>query len=157
MPPAPAPIGWQCGGRREYYALDANPEYWGGAPANRRIIVRHIKEAATQRLMLLRGDIDYARDLDADQLKALAGDRHFRFDTGVQTVITYLALNQRNPYLRRPEVIEAIKYLVDYDGMARAILGPTRTAASERSSRRVFSAPSTTGRSPMIPPAPRRC
>ena len=110
----------------EYYALDANPEYWGGAPANHRVIVRHIKEAATQRLMLLRGDIDYARDLDADQLKALAGDGHFRFDTGIQTAITYLALNQRNPYLRRPEVIEAIKYLVDYDGMARAILGPTR-------------------------------
>jgi peptide/nickel transport system substrate-binding protein len=27
---------------------------------------------------------------------------------------------------RRPEVVEAIKYLVDYAGMARAILGPTR-------------------------------
>jgi peptide/nickel transport system substrate-binding protein len=114
---------WRPG---EHYTLAANPDYWGGAPANRRVIVRHIKEAATQRLMLLRGDIDYARDLDADQLAALAGDRRFRFDTGVQTLITYLALNQRNPYLRRPEVVEAIKYLVDYDGMARAILGPTR-------------------------------
>lgn len=110
----------------ERYILDANPAYWGGAPANRRIIVRHIKEAATQRLMLLRGDLDYARDLDADQLAALSGDPRFRLDRGVQTLITYLALNQRNPYLRRPEVIEAIKYLVDYAGMARAILGPTR-------------------------------
>ena len=110
----------------ERYTLDANPAYWGGAPANRRIIVRHIKEAATQRLMLLRGDIDYARNLDADQLAALARDPRFRLDRGVQTMITYLALNQRNPYLRRPEVIEAIKYLVDYAGMARAILGPTR-------------------------------
>ena len=110
----------------ERYIRDANPDYWGGPPANRRIIVRHIKEAATQRLMLLRGDIDYARDLDADQLAALAHDPRFRLDRGVQTAITYLALNQRNPYLRRPEVIEAIKYLVDYAGMAHAILGPTR-------------------------------
>jgi len=110
----------------ERYTLDANPDYWGGAPANRRVIVRHIKEAATQRLMLLRGDIDYARDLDADQLAALSGDPRFRLDRGVQTLITYLALNQRNPYLRRPEVVEAIKSLVDYAGMARAILGPTR-------------------------------
>ncbi len=110
----------------EHYALDANPDYWGGAPANRRIIVRNVKEAATQLLMLLRGDIDYARDLGADQLAALAGDGRFRIDKGVETLITYLALNQRNPYLRRPEVIEAIKHLVDYDGMARAIVGPTR-------------------------------
>jgi peptide/nickel transport system substrate-binding protein len=110
----------------EHYTLDANPGYWGGAPRNRRIIVRDIREAATQRLMLLRGDIDYARDLGADQLKALSGDPRLRFDTGVDSMITYLALNQRNPYLRRPRVIEAIKYLVDYDGMARSLFGPTR-------------------------------
>src|SRR5216683_3015633 len=73
----------------ERYVLDANPDYWGGTPANRHVFVRHIKEAATQRLMLLRGDIDYARDLDKDQL-------------------------------------EAIKHLIDYVGIAHAILGPTR-------------------------------
>jgi peptide/nickel transport system substrate-binding protein len=110
----------------EHYTLDANDAYWGGAPANRRIIVRHIKEPATQRLMLMRGDLDYARDLDKDQLEALAGIAGIRIDRGIQGNITYLALNQRNPYLRRPEVIEAFKYLVDYDGMERSILGGTR-------------------------------
>jgi peptide/nickel transport system substrate-binding protein len=109
----------------ERYVLDADPGYWRGAPANRRVIVRHIREAATQRLMLLHGDIDYARDLDKDQLDGLAGNGAIRFDRHLQSLITYLALNQRNPYLRRPQVIEAIKYLVDYDGIARAILGPT--------------------------------
>jgi len=110
----------------ERYVLDANPDYWGGTPANRHVFVRHIKEAATQRLMLLRGDIDYARDLDKDQLEAIAGNPAIRFDRGVQSLVTYLALNQRNPYLRRPEVIAAIKHLIDYDGIAHAILGPTR-------------------------------
>jgi peptide/nickel transport system substrate-binding protein len=110
----------------EHYALDANPGYWDGAPRNARIIVRHIKEASTQRLMLERHDIDYARDLDKDALAALAGRRDIRIDQGVQSLITYLALNQRNPYLRRPEVIEAMKYLVDYDGMATSVLGPAR-------------------------------
>ncbi|HEX7967869.1 MAG TPA: ABC transporter substrate-binding protein [Stellaceae bacterium] len=110
----------------ERYVLDANPDYWGGAPANRHVFVRHIKESATQRLMLLRGDIDYARDLDKDQLDALARHPHIRIDHGVQSLVTYLALNQRNPYLRRPAVIAAIKHLVDYDGIERAILGGTR-------------------------------
>lgn len=110
----------------ERYVLDANRDYWGGAPANRHVFVRHLKEAATQRLMLSRGDIDYARDLDKDQLEALARDPAIRIDAGVQSLVTYLALNQRNPYLRRPEVIAAIKHLVDYDGIERAILGRTR-------------------------------
>jgi peptide/nickel transport system substrate-binding protein len=110
----------------ERYVLDANPDYWGGAPANRHVFVRHIKEAATQRLMLQRGDLDYARDLDKDQLDALARDPAIRIDRGVQSLVTYLALNRKNPYLRRPEVIQAIKYLVDYDGIDRAILGGTR-------------------------------
>ena len=44
----------------------------------------------------------------------------------LQTMLTYLALNQRNPYLRRPPVIEALKYLVDYDGIATGLLGGTR-------------------------------
>jgi peptide/nickel transport system substrate-binding protein len=109
----------------ERYVLEADPGYWRGAPANRRVIVRHIREAAAQRLMLLRGDIDYARDLDKDQLEGLAGDPAIRFDRHLQSLITYLALNQRNRYLRRPEVIEAVKYLVDYDGIERAILGPS--------------------------------
>jgi peptide/nickel transport system substrate-binding protein len=110
----------------ERYTLDANDGYWGGPPANRRVIVRHIREAATQRLMLMRGDIDYARNLDKDQLDALAGTAGIRVDRGVQSLITYLALNQRNPYLRRPEVIEAFKFLVDYNWMGQAILGGTR-------------------------------
>src|SRR5229473_1970487 len=105
----------------ERYVLDANPDYWGGTPANRHVFVRHIKEAATQRLMLLRGDIDYARDLDKDQLEAIAGNPAIRFDRGVQSLVTYLALNQRNPFLRHPEVVAAIKHLIDYDGTAHAI------------------------------------
>jgi peptide/nickel transport system substrate-binding protein len=109
----------------ERYVLDANADYWGGAPRNRRVIVRHIREAATQRLMLQGGDIDYARDLDKDQLDGIRRDPAIRIDRSLQNLVTYLAFNQRNPDLRRPEVIEAVKYLVDYDGIARAILGET--------------------------------
>jgi peptide/nickel transport system substrate-binding protein len=109
----------------ERVVLDADPDYWGGTAKNRRVIIRHIREASTQRLMLIRGDIDYARDLDKDQLDGLARNPDIRFDRSLVNLSTYLALNQRNPYLRRPEVIEAVKYLVDYDGVERAILGTT--------------------------------
>lgn len=109
----------------EYYALQANPAYWGPPPKTRRVIVREVKDSATQRLMLERGDIDYARNLDKDQLAALEKDPNIRFDKGINSAITYLGLNQKNPYLRRPDVIEALKYLVPYQAIVNAILGGT--------------------------------
>jgi peptide/nickel transport system substrate-binding protein len=109
----------------EYYALEAVADYWGGQPKIRRVIVRQVKDAATQRLMLERGDIDYARNLDKDQLAALANNPKINFDKGIKSAITYLGLNQKNQYLKKPDVVAALKKLVDYDGIANAILGPT--------------------------------
>lgn len=111
----------------EYYAFEANSKYWGPKPATRRIIVRQVKDASTQRLMLERGDVDYARNLDKDQLAALAKNPSIKFDKGIKSAITYLGLNQKNQYLAKPEVVEALKYLVDYDAIANAILGATAT------------------------------
>jgi peptide/nickel transport system substrate-binding protein len=110
----------------ERYVLDAVPEAWSGAAKNRQVIVLNIPEPATQRLLLVRGDADYARDLDKDQMASLAGDPAIVFDRALQSMQTYFALNQRNPYLRRPQVIAALKYLVDYDGIADGLLGHTR-------------------------------
>jgi peptide/nickel transport system substrate-binding protein len=109
----------------EYYALEAVADYWGGQPKARRVIVRQVKDAATQRLMLERGDIDYARNLDKDQLAALAKNPDIKFNKGVKSAITYLGLNQKNQYLKKPDVVAALKWLVEYDGIANAILGPT--------------------------------
>ena len=109
----------------EYYAFEANPKYWGKQPATQRIVVRQVKDASTQRLMLERGDVDYARNLDKDQLAALAKNPNIKFDKGIKSAITYLGLNQKNRYLAKPEVVEAMKYLIDYDTIASAILGAT--------------------------------
>jgi peptide/nickel transport system substrate-binding protein len=114
---------WRPG---ERYVLDAVPNAWAGAARNREVIVLDVEEPATQRLLLEHGDADYARDLDKDQLAALAHDPAIVFDRAPQSLLTYLALNQRNPFLRRPAVIEALKYLVDYDGIAQGLMGGTR-------------------------------
>jgi peptide/nickel transport system substrate-binding protein len=41
----------------------------------KRLIIRHMKDPSTQLLPLQRGDIDITRNLGADQLKSLAGNR----------------------------------------------------------------------------------
>jgi peptide/nickel transport system substrate-binding protein len=114
---------WRPG---ERYVLDAVPDAWAGAARNRQVIVLNVKEPSAQRLLLEHGDADYVRDFDMDQMAALARNPAIAFDRAPQSLITYMGLNQRNPYLRRPQVIEAFKWLVDYDGIAHGLLGDTR-------------------------------
>ncbi len=111
----------------ESIIIDANPDYWGGAPALKRVITRHIPEPATQLLLLEKGDIDIARNLEVDQVKALEGNSDIVIKQVPKGAIWYLGLNQKNEYLAKPEVRQALKYLIDYDGLASTILAGSAT------------------------------
>jgi peptide/nickel transport system substrate-binding protein len=109
----------------ELLMLDANTDYWDGAPQMQRVLIRHIPEQATQRLLLEKGDIDIARNLGPDQIKGLEGNPKVRIQSSPKGGIFYLGLNQKHPALQKPQVRQALKYLVDYDGIADTILKGT--------------------------------
>ncbi|MGI9464499.1 MAG: ABC transporter substrate-binding protein, partial [Aestuariivirgaceae bacterium] len=111
----------------ESITVDGNPDYWGGAPAQKRVITRHIVEPATQQLLLEKGDIDIARNLETDQVKALEGNDDVVIREVPKGAIYYLGLNQKNEFLAKPEVRLALKYLVDYEGIASTILAGSAT------------------------------
>jgi peptide/nickel transport system substrate-binding protein len=87
----------------------------------RRIVVKHVAEPATQLLMLQKGDADIARDLTADQLKSLMGKPEFTITSAGQATSMYIAMNQANQTLAKPEVHQAIKWAIDYDLIAKNI------------------------------------
>lgn len=101
--------------------LDRNPNYEKQPPLA-RVIYRHIKETTTQRLMLEKGDIDIARNLNPEELDALSKNPEIKIDEGAKSTIYYLGLNQKNPYLAKPEVREALKWLVDYAAITDTIM-----------------------------------
>ena len=109
----------------EVVVLDRNPNYSGNAPAMARAIYRHIPEPATERLLLEQGDIDIARKIGPDEIDALSADPDIAVESGVKGSIYYLGLNQKNEYLAKPEVRQALKYLVDYQAIADTILKGT--------------------------------
>ncbi|MFL5437649.1 MAG: ABC transporter substrate-binding protein [Myxococcales bacterium] len=106
----------------ESYTLDSNPQWYRGAPKIKRLVARHVVEPATQRLLLEKGDIDYARSLTKDQLDSISRNKDLAIDQGNKGSILYVGLNQRNPILAKPEVREALKWLVDYDAIEKNIL-----------------------------------
>ena len=79
-------------------------------------------EAATQRLLLEKGDIDYARDLTKDQLDAVRGNANIKLQQAPKGSIFYVSLNQKNATLAKPEVREALKWLTDYASIEESLL-----------------------------------
>jgi peptide/nickel transport system substrate-binding protein len=109
----------------EVVVMERNPNYPGEAPAMARAIYRHIPEPATQRLLLEQGDIDIARKVGPEEIDALSANPDIAVESGVKGSIYYLGLNQKNEYLAKPEVRQALKYLVDYQAIADTILKGT--------------------------------
>jgi peptide/nickel transport system substrate-binding protein len=104
----------------DHVIIDANPN--AAAKGNmRRIVMRHVADPAAQLLLLRKGDVDIARDLGSDQLKSIANDKDLTVSSSPQGTTMYLAMNQAMAELQKAQVHQAIKWAIDYDGIARNI------------------------------------
>ncbi len=107
---------------KESVTLTANEDYYDGAPAMKRVIVRHVQESATQRLMLERGDIDVARDLNPSDVEGVRAAEGVEILEEMRGRLMDISANQKHPDLSKPQVRQALKYLIDYDGMENSFL-----------------------------------
>ncbi len=85
--------------------------------ALKRIVLKHVPEAAGQRLLIENGDVDMARNLGDNDLDALAKSGKAASLAVPQATLLYLGLNVKNPNLAKPPVQQAIKWLIDYQGI----------------------------------------
>ncbi|WP_237153911.1 ABC transporter substrate-binding protein [Oryzibacter oryziterrae] len=106
----------------ELLNLTANPDYFGGAPALKSVIIRHVAEAATQQLLLGTGDVDMAKNLTPDQVAKVSKEDGLVVETYPQAAVHFLSFNQKDPALTNPAIWEAARYLVDYKGMTDSFL-----------------------------------
>ena len=106
----------------EVVVLEANEHYHGEKPKLQRILIRHVAEPGTQRLLLEKGDIDVARNLGAEDLLALEAV------DGIEIVSTlipsqfYLGMNAAKEPFDDPKVRLAMRWLVDYQGLADSVM-----------------------------------
>ncbi|GAA0575080.1 ABC transporter substrate-binding protein [Caenispirillum bisanense] len=110
----------------ELVMLDRFDGYWRGPAKMKRVALRHIPESAPQRLLLEKGDADIARNLGPDDIDQLAKNADIGLRKVPQGAIYYLGLNQKNEQLAKPQVAEALKWLIDYDSIETNILRGTK-------------------------------
>lgn len=106
----------------EIVALERNDSYYGTKAPLARVIYRHVKEAATQRLLLEKGDIDIARNLSPEDIAALGANKDVKITSAPKGTVYYISMNQKNPTLAKPEVREALKWLVDYSAIGDTLI-----------------------------------
>jgi peptide/nickel transport system substrate-binding protein len=115
-------VSWKAD---ESVTLEANPNYRLASQHLKRVIIRHVPEPATQRLLLEKGDIDVARGLTPDQLGTLGENKDIRVESFPGGDNYYLGMNTSEEHMKNPKVRQAMKMLVDYDGMVKSFLKDT--------------------------------
>jgi peptide/nickel transport system substrate-binding protein len=110
-------IDWQAS---DHIILEANP-HAAVKPRVPRIVMRHVTEPAAQLLMVQKGDVDIARDLTSDQLKAISENPNFSFARTGQLNCMYICMNMNVAQFQKVDVFEAIKWAIDYDAIAKNI------------------------------------
>jgi peptide/nickel transport system substrate-binding protein len=79
----------------EAVVLERNDNYYGEKGKLARVIYRHVK-SATQRLMLEKGDVDVARNLEPGDIDAVSKNADLTITSTPKSTVYFVSLNQKN-------------------------------------------------------------
>ncbi len=74
--------------------LDANKDYWDGAPAFDKLVLKPIKSGPSRVAALLAGDVDMINDVPTTDIQRLEGDDNVTLAQGSSNRVIYLHLDQ---------------------------------------------------------------
>jgi peptide/nickel transport system substrate-binding protein len=109
--------------RNTQNVLDANPNYWGQAPAIKHVIVRNVTELANLQSAVETGEADIVQDIGAEQAKALANNPDLQVVKASSTLLVYIGMNAKSPPLDKADVREAIRSAINYDDINTLLAG----------------------------------
>ena len=109
----------------EGYVLEARAGHWRGDAKLAKVFMQHVPEAATERLMLEKGDIDIARELTPTDIEGLGGNADVKVEQDVGGQIFYLSFNQKNENYKNGKFLDAMRWAIDYQGMVDTFLKGT--------------------------------
>ncbi len=111
-------VDWQRGQR---ITLEANPDYWGGAPTPKRLVFRFIADPSTRAAELKAGGVDIITGPPVAQLKELASG-----DTAIVTVPAVRVIAYPINTLQKPlgdvRVRRALNLAVDRETIVKTLL-----------------------------------
>jgi peptide/nickel transport system substrate-binding protein len=115
--------------------LEANPDYWGGAPKLSGLVYRFIPEAATQISELQSGGVDIATLVPISLVKTITDDPKLRIESITGPDVVMLRLNASDGITKDSAVRKALVEAIDREAIIEQILqGNGKPIASLQSS-----------------------
>ncbi|MCT9844347.1 ABC transporter substrate-binding protein [Leclercia adecarboxylata ATCC 23216 = NBRC 102595] len=110
---------WQA---KDVLRMQRNPTYWREAPKMNRVVLRHFQESQTLRLMVEKGDLDIASNMAVADINALRKDPQLTVEAVQKGTVYYVAMSMKEAHFANPKVREAVRYLIDYQGINKALM-----------------------------------
>jgi peptide/nickel transport system substrate-binding protein len=105
--------------------MEANPNYFRGAPKIDKIIIKNATDPTTALQMLQKGEVDIVYMLDRDLVDQAKADPNIVIVPGQMYNMEYIAMTS-NPELSKPlsnkTVRQAVLKAIDYDGIIQGVL-----------------------------------
>ncbi|GGK31909.1 ABC transporter substrate-binding protein [Salinarimonas ramus] len=126
--------------KEDRLVLEANEEYWAGAPEIDRVVFRPITNPATRTAALLTGELDIVQDLSVRDVERVRREDGFEVITRPSLLNLVLALDMReksptipldtNPMQDR-RVREAIARAIDVDTLSKVVMNGLSTPSEQ--------------------------
>lgn len=120
-------VEWKSG---DHITLEANEEYFGGAPAIKNVTFKPVTDKNTGLIALQTGEVDAFLNVNNSDIDAVESDDTLSFySTDLAAVLT-LNMNIENKILSDIRVRQAINYAINKDNIITAALEGKGTAAN---------------------------
>lgn len=108
---------------KEVLFMKRHDGYWREPARLRRVVLRHMTESQTLRLMLMRGDLDMATGMSTPDIKALEDAPGTRVEAVRRGTLYYVAVSAKDAKFADPRVRRAVlRHLIDFDGLDRSVM-----------------------------------
>lgn len=113
-------VSWTPG---DQIALEANEEYWDGAPAVKKVVFKVVPEISTAISMLQTGEVQFIDNLPTEQIKRLESIDTINIEEIEGSPVYYLAFNHLKETNQDPEFREAVAAAMDRDAFVSKLNG----------------------------------
>ncbi|MBG7610161.1 MAG: ABC transporter substrate-binding protein [Anaerolineae bacterium] len=115
-------VEWEKG---DHITMEANLDYWAGAPKIETLIFRPIPESATRVAAIQTGEVDIVTRLTSEEAQGLMGAENVKVIKYAKARIFYIAFNNLTTGLDQPtmdaKVRQAMNYAIDVDTIIDAL------------------------------------
>lgn len=112
-------VEWKQG---EYTKLEANEDYFQGAPKTKNLEMRVVPEASQRVIAIETGEADLAYTVSANDANRVEEDENLQLFKGASQSVSYLTINGQNDKFADKKVRQAIRYAIDKQSIVDTLL-----------------------------------